>query len=890
MFLSVSTKRRGAIGRSGRLLRHGLAALSLLAGLAGVAAIAGCAGSGPAAGMARIETGGDTVLIRRTADGIPHIEAGDWEALGYGYGYAQASDNLCTMAEAFVTYRGERSRYFGAQGKPAARSTLGEPTNLDSDFFFRLADSAGSIERYRDSQPERFRQLVRGFAAGYDRYLGELRAGGAPGRHLACRAAPWLADITDADIYRRLNAANLAGGEARFVEAIANAHPPAAAQAAQPSARPPASRPVPQPVSPAASQPALQPAPHAARDTAALALAGLDPDQLHVGGHYGIGSNGMAFGRDATGGEPILFGNPHWFWSGPDRFYQAQLTIPGQLDVSGASFLGVPVIMIGFNDEVAWTHTVSGARRFGVFQLRLADDDPTQYLIDGRRIAMRPVTLTVPVRQPDGTLGGVTRTLYTTEYGPVVDLSSWSPALGWTRGQAFALRDVNRDNHRIFQTFLDFGRAGSLDAFVATLKTSAAMPWVNTLVVGRRQPEVWYADVGNVPDVPDQLADRCTTPLGKVVDAKLPGVPFLDGSRAACAWRGDAAAVQRGSMPAAAMPMLARRDFVANMNNSYWLANPAAPLTGFPRVMGIGVAPLDLRARLGLQLAGQAAAPDAAPEQGAAREPLTAAEVRRFTLEGDTLAAALFKRPVLDQVCATARITVARDPLRGASFTPPRTVETADACRILRAWNGAAERDARGAYLWDRFWERAQKIDAGKLYARPFDPADPLHTPAGIRAGEPAVAEAFGAAILAVGEAGYALDATRGETLYLTRDGVPVPLYGGCSGLGYFASICHYGESRANAPISADTVGGNSYLQVVSFDAHGADAYTLLAHSESDDPASPHFSDGTRRYAARRWLRVPFDEHEIAADPQLQVTRLTMPAEPDRSRPAATVR
>ncbi|MEX3629422.1 MAG: penicillin acylase family protein [Burkholderia sp.] len=150
------------------------------------------------------------------------------------------------------------------------------------------------------------------------------------------------------------------------------------------------------------------------RARAARALAGLDPNQLHVGGHYGIGSNGLAFGRDATGGEPILFGNPHGFWSGPDRFYQAQLTIPGQLDVSGASFLGVPVIMIGFNDQVAWTHTVSSARRFGVFQLQLADDDPTQYLVDGRRVAMRPVTLTVPVRQPGGTLGGVTRTLYTT--------------------------------------------------------------------------------------------------------------------------------------------------------------------------------------------------------------------------------------------------------------------------------------------------------------------------------------------------------------------------------------------------------------------------------------------------------------------------------------------
>ncbi|MEX3612851.1 MAG: penicillin acylase family protein [Burkholderia gladioli] len=101
------------------------------------------------------------------------------------------------------------------------------------------------------------------------------------------------------------------------------------------------------------------------------------------------------------------------------------------------------------------------------------------------------------------------------------------------------------------------------------------------------------------------------------------------------------------------------------------------------------------------------------------------------------------------------------------------------------------------------------------------------------------------------------------------------------------ATTARAGRTR---PISADTVGGNSYLQVVSFDAHGADAYTLLAHSESDDPASPHFADSTRRYAERRWLRVPFDEHEIASDPQLQVTRLTMPAAPDRPRPAAAVR
>src|SRR5579862_4187655 len=36
--------------------------------------------------------------IRRTADGIPHILAKNWTSLGFGYGFAFAQDNLCTMA------------------------------------------------------------------------------------------------------------------------------------------------------------------------------------------------------------------------------------------------------------------------------------------------------------------------------------------------------------------------------------------------------------------------------------------------------------------------------------------------------------------------------------------------------------------------------------------------------------------------------------------------------------------------------------------------------------------------------------------------------------------------------------------------------------------------
>src|SRR5688500_1350301 len=55
------------------------------------------------------------VEIRRTAYGVPHIQARNWRDLGYGYGWAFAQDNICTIAESYVTVAAERSRWFGAE-------------------------------------------------------------------------------------------------------------------------------------------------------------------------------------------------------------------------------------------------------------------------------------------------------------------------------------------------------------------------------------------------------------------------------------------------------------------------------------------------------------------------------------------------------------------------------------------------------------------------------------------------------------------------------------------------------------------------------------------------------------------------------------------------------
>ena len=51
--------------------------------------------------------------IQRTAFGVAHITASDWGSLGFGQGYAAATDHGCDLADQVVRVRGERARWFG---------------------------------------------------------------------------------------------------------------------------------------------------------------------------------------------------------------------------------------------------------------------------------------------------------------------------------------------------------------------------------------------------------------------------------------------------------------------------------------------------------------------------------------------------------------------------------------------------------------------------------------------------------------------------------------------------------------------------------------------------------------------------------------------------------
>ncbi len=796
-------------------ITRGLRPLSLVA----LAALAACGSSGSD------DSAHYSAEIRRTTMGVPHIKASDWGGLGYGYGYAQAQDNLCTMADSFLTYRGERSKFFGADALAVYNSTIARPRNIDSDFFHRHLITQDVLDAMVAQQGDSLRKLTAGFVAGYNRYVRDNQASGKA--HAACRGEAWVRPITEQDLLRRMYVANLAAGYSNFVAAIANAVAPAATAA------------------------------KAGQDMQVPDPASITAPPLQVGGSAGIGSNMYGFGTAGTGdASPVLFGNPHWYWKGPDRFYQAQLTIPGELNVSGASFLGLPMVQIGFNDNVAWSHTVSTARRFGFFQLTLAPNDPTSYLLDGQAVKMKANPITVEVRQASGATATVSRTLYKTEYGPMVNLASLNPALGWNTASAFAMRDINGENFRSLRNWLRWNQAKSLDEFTQIQKEEAAIPWVNTVAVGRGAARAWYADIGTVPNAPPDLLAACTTPIGKAMAAALPEVPILDGARSACHWRTDADSVQKGAIGVARMPSLLRDDYVGNMNDSYWLANASAPLTGFPSIFGAaGTAAQSLRTRLGHTMAlERLAGTDGYPGNKATSE-----IVRQMVLNSRVFSAERFKEQALDLVCAT----------------PSATPDVVAACATLRAWDNRGGTGARGSHVWDEFWTRVQ-VPAAQLFAVPFNPADPLNTPRDLQPGAAdALRQAFGAAVQAVQASGFALDAPRGDVLFSARGGVRTALYGGCGGVGYFTINCSENPIGQGGYSMDGQPHGNSYMQVVNFPAGGVQAYTFLTFSLSDDPGSAHYADYTQAYGAQQWLRVPFAESEITADKNYQTVTVS---------------
>ncbi|MEU9800579.1 penicillin acylase family protein [Streptomyces sp. NPDC051000] len=789
--------------------------------LVGAALLAAAAASPQATAAADAERGpsggGLSAVIRYTENGIPHILARDYANLGFGTGWAQATDQVCVLADGFLTVSGERSRWFGPDAAPDG-SLSSATANLRSDLYFKGVRESGTVEKLLATPApagpgKEVRELMRGWAAGYNAWLAQNKI-----TDPACKGAGWVRPVTTTDVASRGFAISVLGGEGRGVDGITGARPPAA------TAR-------------TATEPGVDPA------SAAEAAR-----RLFDTGRYDMGSNAVAFaGSTTASGSGLLLGNPHYPWQGGRRFWQSQQTIPGELNVSGASLLGNAVVNIGFNDKVAWSNTVATGTPVNLHQLTLDPADPTSYLVDGEpeRMTERKVTVAVAGGEP------VTRSQWWTRYGPVVaDLGAGLP-LPWTRSTAYALNDPNSRNLRGSDTTLALGRARSVGGIQDALKRTQGLPWVNTIAADSAGGTL-FTQSQVLPRITDELAARCSTPLGQATYPSS-GLAVLDGSRGECALGSDPDAVQPGIFGPARAPTLRDAPYAENSNDSAWLANADRPLTGYERIWGTAAGPRSLRTRGALEDVSAMAA----------RGRLTVADLERQQYAN--------RVPAGDLAAADAAKACAALPGGTATGSDGAAVDVSVACGVLAGWDRTANVSSRGALLFDRFWRRlTASTPARDLWSVPFSAADPVRTPRTLNRAAPGIGRALADTVAELRTAGFALDAPLGEHQFVVRDGRRLPVGGGTEALGVWNKI----EAPWNASAGGypEVAHGSSHMQAVGWDGGGCPvARTLLTYGQSANPNSPYHADQTALFSRERWVKARYCERDILTSPALRV-------------------
>ncbi len=743
---------------------------------------------------------GYSALIQRASYGVPHITARDFASLGYGVGYAQAEDNICLIAQQMVTVNAQRSRWFGPQ-----------TANVSSDLFHQKAIDARAAERWltgpRDgvrSPSNEVRDQIRGFVAGYNAYLHRAKNRITDP---ACAGQEWVRPITELDMWRANWARMIRASSGALADGIVAAAPPAANGGGAPASAPQAEAVV------------------SARD----------------GAPAGVGSNAYGLGRDATaGGAGMLLANPHFPWDGGERFYRMHLKVPGRYDVEGAALVGDPIVEIGHNGRVAWSHTVSTARRFVWHRLALVPGDPTSYLYDGKPRKMTARTVTV---QTPG--GPVSRTFYDTHYGPVVVVPG---RFDWTAQAAYAITDVNATNNRALDGWLAMGRAKSVGELRSVLDRRQFLPWVN-VIAADRDGRALYADHSVVPRVTDPLAAACIPAPFKDLYATS-GQAVLDGSRSACELGRDPDAAVPGILGPANLPTLVRTDYVTNSNDSYWLANPARPLEGYPRIIGDERTERSLRTRLGVhQVRQRLAGTDGLPGKG-----FTTGKLWDVTL-GNRAYGGELVRDDLVRACEAQPTATASDGT---------TVDLTAACAALRRWDLKVDLGSRGAHLFTEF-----ALAGGLRFAQPFDPDAPLTTPNRLAVDAPRVRTALADAVRKL--AGIPLDARLGDVQTEPRGTERIPIHGGRAEGGVFNMIIGVLEPGVGY---SKIRHGTSFLMAVELGRNGPSGRQILTYSQSANPNSPWYADQTRLYSGKGWDTVKFTEKQLRADPNLVTYRV----------------
>jgi acyl-homoserine-lactone acylase len=790
--------------------------------------------------------------IKWTSYGVPHITADNLQSLGFGSGYAYAKDNICILADQLVKIRSERAKYFG----PDKVIGSGDSANIISDFGHHALGVLKSATELYPTTSENTRALLEGYSVGYNQYLTDI---GIENLAPECVGQPWVKKMTPQELLAYIFATSQMASGANFLDIAFFANPgegteylPYVGARSETTSK-----------SMAANQ--------------SIAKSLLDNIELKAqsfvlpdNNHGDLGSNGWGIGKDKTeNGKGTLLANPHFPHTGNLKFWQSHNTIPGVMDVTGASLQGLPGITnIGFNQNLAWTHTVSKSRRFAVYQLSLAEGNNQQYIVDGETKEIDKRTYYVEVKAGASSVM-LSKDFYYSHHGLMIETPPHiSNLMAWSETNAFTLRDAASENVDLIDHWLAINLASDLSEFQQAFKDHNGIPWVNTIYADD-QGNAFYIDKSRVLNLNDTALGLMRTDPILVGTRQLAGFDILPGNTSI--FEPD------GLNNYEQAPKLLRSDFVQNSNDSYWATNPAEPLSAYSILYGDDLVALSLRTRMGLQLLNDSAGED---------NKFSPTEVENALLGNRTY----LGEAVLDDLLKQCQ----QQGSTPVSLDDGTDVDVSTGCSALASWDGKMNKESKAGHLFREF---AYKFSQTSHFTTPFDVTLPATTPNSLISDGSAL-KAFAIAIKNVEASGFALDATIGDVQFTEKtmadgngSGTKFPWAGSTHTEGGFNV---YGSSKSNdtmyklhqyTPVIDTETGkelssnlttegyhlnyGSSWMFVVNFTDDGPVGNGLLTSSQSADSSdsSVHFDDQNRYYSENTALRpILFNEPDISND------------------------
>jgi penicillin G amidase len=321
----------------------------------------------------------DQVIIKRDGRGIPYIEAKNDEDLYFAQGYATASDRLWQMDLVRRTGRGELAEILTAGPNNVA---------LEQDKQHRILGFAQAVEAEWAQASPQSRSVLEAYANGVNAYISSLDQKSLPPefRILQYQPRAWLP--TDSLIVVKL-----------FFEALSNTWRidlmrealsvlPAEKRAAlmpeispidvivygkdtKPATKSSTARHRSDPV---VSDEVLAAAAEAhAISSEALARIGLYAETLAAS------NNWVVSGKRTISGKPLLANDPHLAPTAPPIWLMVHLSAPG-VRVAGVTAAGLPGVIIGHNDRIAWGFTNVGPDVQDVYLEKFESGNPKRYL------------------------------------------------------------------------------------------------------------------------------------------------------------------------------------------------------------------------------------------------------------------------------------------------------------------------------------------------------------------------------------------------------------------------------------------------------------------------------------------------------------------------------